>query len=165
MGSRAAPICLLHFYFFLFVCCWDPAFQCGCKRDGYENYEKFSDVLMADCSIELRAKQFINGCSLLLLAQKHRRSHSVRKSHHIRRHCRLQVEEWEGASALPTQGGQVGEALVRKAAGAKAGLQLQCDLLQHLFKLCVNVKFVLGPVSVVYVLVRTHRQPCVLVCM
>ena len=63
------------------------------------------------------------------------------------------------------QGGQVGEALVRKAAGAKAGLQLQCDLLQHLFKLCVDVKFVLGPVSVVYVLVRAHRQPCVLVCM
>ena len=115
-------------------------------------------MLRAKRSAKLRVKQVINGCSLLLLAQKHRRSHSVRKSHHIRRHCRLQVDEWEGASALPRQGGQVGEALVRKAAGAKAGLQLQCDLLQHLFKLCVNVKFVLGPVSVVDVLVHSHCQ-------
>ena len=35
---------------------------------------------------------------------------------------------------------------------------MQCGLLQHLFKVCVNVKFVLGPVSVVYVLVHTHRH-------
>ena len=157
---------LATFLFLLcFVCCWDPASQCGCKRDDYEHCGKFSDVLRANRFIELRAKQFINGCSLLLLAQKHRRSHSVRKSHHIRRHCRLQVEEWEGASTLPTQGGQVGEALVREAAGAKSGLQSQCHLLQHFVKLCVKVQFVLGPVSVVYVLVRAHRQPCVLVCM
>ena len=153
VGSRATPICLL-FRIFCFVLFAVGILLPSAAANAMATSTAANSVMcsgpIVSSSSEPSSSSTVALCSCLRKSTDARTASANRTTF---------------SNTVATQGGQVGEALVRKAAGAKAGLQLQCDLLQHLLKLCVIVKFVLGPVSVVYVLVRTHRQPCVLVCM